>query len=135
VWSNQYASGEGYDVVILATTDPLRVDAAGLQARLDQPDHAPIASALAQVELGGVAGLMSTYAGQASDLRPWLADAQINRDRNLRLQFLAGMANNVYDAGIYEDMLTYRRFPQEMFTGAPEQIEGLRHIMMQRPAP
>jgi hypothetical protein len=44
-------------------------------------------------------------------------------------------ANNVYDAGIYEDMLLYRRFPEEMFTGAPEQIEGLRHIMMQRPAP
>jgi spermidine synthase len=135
VWSNQYASGEGYDAVILATADPLRLDAAGLQARLDRPDHAPIASALAQVELGGVAGLMSTYAGQARDLRPWLADAQINRDRNLRLQFLAGMANNVYDAGIYEGMLMYRRFPEEMFTGAPEPIEGLRHSMMQRPAP
>ena len=27
---------------------------------------------------------MATYAGQARDLRPWLDDAQINTDRNLR---------------------------------------------------
>ena len=39
------------------------------------------------------------------DLRPWLADAQINTDRNLRLEYLAGMANNVYDAEIYQNML------------------------------
>ena len=135
VWSNQYATGGGYDVVMLARSDPLRIDPAALQARLDRPDHERIASALAEVELGGVAGLMSTYAGQARDLRPWLADAQINRDRNLRLQFLAGMANNVYDAAIYADMREYRRFPEEMFTGAPEANEALRHIMMQPPAP
>lgn len=69
------------------------------------------------------------------DLRPWLADAEINRDRNLRLQFLAAMANNVYDAGIYEGMRGHWRFPEEMFTGAPESTEALRHIMMQRPSP
>ena len=45
-------------------------------------------------------------------LRPWLADAQINRDRNLRLQFLAGASLNMYDqAGIYSQMLQYRRYP------------------------
>jgi spermidine synthase len=135
VWSNQYATGEGYDVVMLARPEALRVDPEALQARLNRPDHARIASALAEVELGGVIGLMSTYAGQARDLRPWLADAQINRDRNLRLQFLAGLANNVYDARIHADMLVYRRFPEEMFTGAPELIEGFRPIMMRRPEP
>ena len=135
VWSNQYATGGGYDVVLLARPDPLRIDPEALQARLDRPDHERIAAALKQVELGGVAGLMSTYAGRADDLRPWLADAEINRDRNLRLQFLAGMANNVYDAGIYEGMRGYWRFPEEMFTGVPESTEALRHIMMQRPSP
>ena len=135
VWSNQYASGGGYDVVMLARPDPLRIDPVALQARLDRPDHERIAAALAEVELGGVAGLMSTYAGQAGDLRPWLADAQINRDRNLRLQFLAGMANNVYDPAIYADMRAYRRFPEEMFTGEPEANEAVRQIMMQPPAP
>ena len=66
---------------------------------------------------------MATYAGQARDLRPWLTDAQINTDRNLRLEYLAGMANNVYDAQIYQDMLVFRRFPEEMFTASPEWME------------
>ena len=30
--------------------------------------------------------LFSTYAGKRPDLDPWMADAIINRDRNLRLQ-------------------------------------------------
>ena len=34
--------------------------------------------------------LFSTYAGRASDLKGWLKDAAINRDRSLRLQYLAG---------------------------------------------
>ena len=37
------------------------------------------------------ASLLTTYGGQARDLAPWLADAEINRDSNLRLQYLAGM--------------------------------------------
>ena len=40
IWSNQYASGGGYDVVMLARPEPLRIDPAALQERLDRPDHA-----------------------------------------------------------------------------------------------
>jgi len=133
IWSNQYASGGGYDVVMLAKPEALRFDPAALQARLDRPDHARIADALTQVELGGVDGLMATYAGQARDLRPWLNDAQINTDRNLRLEYLAGMANNVYDAQISQDMLAFRRFPEEMFTTTPEWMERLRRVMERAP--
>jgi hypothetical protein len=80
-----------------------------------------------------VDGLMATYAGQARDLRPWLADAQINADRNLRLEYLAGMANNVYDPQIYQDMLAFRRFPDEMFTASPEWMARLRKVMAVAP--
>ena len=41
------------------------------------------------------------------------------------------MANNVYDAQIYQNILAYRRFPEEMFIGPPEWREGLRQL----PAP
>jgi spermidine synthase len=133
IWSNQYANGGGYDVVMLATPEPLRIDPAALEARLNRADHAAIKDALAQVELGGVDGLVATYAGQARDLRPWLADAQINTDRNLRLEYLAGMANNVYDAEIYQHMLTFRRFPEEMFAASPEWMERLRKVMANAP--
>jgi spermidine synthase len=133
IWSNQYANGGGYDVVLLAKPEPLRIDPTAFEARLNRPDHAAIKEGLDQVELGGIDGLMSTYAGQARDLRPWLADAQINTDRNLRLEYLAGMANNVYDAKIYEDMLGYRRFPEEMFAASPEWVERLRRVMERAP--
>jgi len=134
VWSNQYANGGGYDVIMLAKEQPLKIDAAALDARLNRADHAQIASALSQVELAGVDGLMATYAGQGRDLKPWLADAQINTDRNLRLEYLAGMANNVYDANIYADMLMFRTFPEEMFSGAsPEWMDRLRRVMAQPP--
>jgi spermidine synthase len=133
IWSNQYANGGGYDVVMLAKPGPLEIDPAALEARLNRPDHATIKDALAQVELGGVDGIMAAFAGQARDLRPWLADAQINTDRNLRLEYLAGLANNVYDAQIYQHMLAYRRFPEEMFTTSPEWMERLRRVMAVAP--
>jgi spermidine synthase len=133
IWSNQYANGGGYDVVMLAKPEPLRIDPAALDARLNRPDQAPIKDALAQVELAGVDGLMATYAGQARDLRPWLTDAQINTDRNLRLEYLAGMGNNVYDAQIYQNMLMFRRFPEEMFAAAPEWMDRLRKVMAVAP--
>lgn len=128
IWSNQYATGGGYDVVMLARPEPMRIDPAALQERLDRPDHARIAAALNQVEFTGATGLLATYAGQAADLRPWLADADINTDRNLRLEYLAGMANNVYDPRIYQHILEYRRFPDEMFIGPPEWTERLRRL-------
>jgi spermidine synthase len=129
IWSNQYANGGGYDVVMLAKPEPLVIDPGALQARLDRPDHARVAQALNEVDFPGVRGLMAAYGGQSRDLRPWLVDAEINRDRNLRLQYLAGMANNVYDNRIYQDMLAYWRFPEEMLTGSPEWKERLRQEM------
>jgi spermidine synthase len=133
IWSNQYATGGGYDVVLLAKPGPLQIDPAALEARLNRPDHAAIKDALVEVELGGVDGVMATYAGQARDLRPWLADAQINTDRNLRLEYLAGLGNNVYDPMIYQHMLAFRRFPEEMFTASPEWMERLRRVMAVAP--
>jgi spermidine synthase len=135
IWSNQYANGGGYDVVMLAKPEPLTIDPGALQARLDRPDHARIAQALNEVDFRGVPGLMAAYGGQGRDLRPWLVDAQINRDRNLRLQYLAGMANNIYDNRIYQDMLAYWRFPEEMLTGSPEWKERLRREMAPGHAP
>ena len=60
--------------------------------------------------------MLTTFAGTAADLKPWLADAQINRDRNLRLQYLAGLAAHDYkEAAIYNEMLNYRHYPDKLF--------------------
>ncbi len=64
--------------------------------------------------------LLATYGGQARDLEPWLAGAELNCDRNLRLQYLAGMGLNLYDkAVIYDDMIRYRKFPDKLFPAPP----------------
>jgi spermidine synthase len=71
--------------------------------------------------------LLSTYAGQGLDLRDWLSDAQINTDRNLRLQYLAGMGLNAYQgAAIYNDIVSYRKFPEDLFIASPERKLQLR---------
>jgi spermidine synthase len=135
IWSNEYVNGDGYDVVLLAKPEPLKIDPAQLQARLDRPDHARIAAELNQVEFVGVPGLLATYGGQARDLAPWLAGAEINQDRNLRLQYLAGMGNNVYDNSIYQGLLAYRRFPDDLFAASGEWLERLRQVVARNRAP
>ena len=64
--------------------------------------------------------LLATYAGRASDLAPWLKNADINHDRNLRLQYLAGLGLNLYQADvIYADMLkNVNKLPEDLFTGS-----------------
>jgi spermidine synthase len=101
----------------------IRVDDA--QQRLD--GNPAIAKSLHDVGLWSAVGLFARYAGQAADLKPWLEHAQINRDRNLRLQYLAGMASVLYEEGsIYDDLLFYRRYPEERFIASEESKDALR---------
>jgi spermidine synthase len=74
--------------------------------------------------------MMGTYVARAEDLRNWLRSAQINRDRNLRLQFLAGLALNEYIAPeIFQQIAQHGGEPEEMFTGSPERIRELQAAM------
>jgi spermidine synthase len=115
IWHND-RSGEGYDTVLLGQTEPLAIDVNELQARIR--DHPAVKQSLEDVKFHSALGLLMTYAGQASDLCPWLKNAEINRDRNLRLQYLAGMELNQQKGdSIYKQMLKYRQFPESLFTG------------------
>jgi spermidine synthase len=118
IWSNDHY-GEGYDLVLLGQAEPLKIDADELQERLNRPDHAAVLKSLEDVGFRTVVGMLGTYGGQASDLRPWLEKAEINRDRNLRLQYLAGLELNTDQSNyIYSDMLRFRRFPEELLVGS-----------------
>jgi spermidine synthase len=71
--------------------------------------------------------MFSSYGGRAVDLKEWLKDAKINRDRNLRLQYLAGLSLNLYESGpIYSEILRYRKFPDDLFIGQPATLAALR---------
>jgi len=74
--------------------------------------------------------MLSTYAGRYDDLKPWLRDAEINYDSNLRLQYMAGLALNVSQEGaIYNEMLRYRRFPDNLFAGSEDKVTVLRSML------
>ncbi len=71
--------------------------------------------------------LLTTYAGRNHDLRAWLENAQINTDRNLRLQYMAGLVTNYSEPErVYESFIRYRRFPEDFFLGSPVMRESLR---------
>jgi spermidine synthase len=115
IWAND-ANGKGYDIVMLGQAGPTKINVDDLQDRLDRPDYVDVGVSLRDVGFKTVIDLLGTYGGQWSDLQPWLRGAEINRDRNLRLQFLAGMNPNLYqEESIFDDMETYRRYPKDLF--------------------
>jgi spermidine synthase len=120
------AYGQGYDVVMLAQKDPGPIDLDAIDAKLARPEYRPLVQSLGEVGFYTAAQLMATFAAKRPEIDPWIADAQLNRDRNLRLQFLAGMGMNLYEADrIYRDMAQYRTFPEGLFTGSPARMAQL----------
>ncbi len=132
VWGNPH-EGQGYDLVLLGQADPIRIDVDALQARLESPAYVRVRESLGSIGVQTAVDLLATYAGSGADLRPWLRDAAINRDRNLRLQYLAGLGLNLNDnAPIYREMLQHSRFPDDIFSGSPATIAALRRAVAAR---
>ncbi len=131
IWSND-DMGAGYDLVLLGQVGPLEVDVETLQQRLRRADHQMVAQSLRDVGIRSAFGLVATYAGQSRDLKPWLKPAEINHDRDLRLQYLAGMGLNLKESdSIYTALSSYRRFPDEIFIGSNLWNDALRKALEQ----
>ncbi len=133
IWGNVNTDGEGYDLVLMGQAEPLKIDPKGLQNRLDAPANAAVRESLREAGYPSALDLLSTYAAQASDLRTWMQGAEINRDRNLRLQYLAGFGVNTNAAGvIYDQMLSPAVFPDNLVVGSPESRAALRSLFHRR---
>ena len=129
VWGNT-VNGAGYDLVLLGQVEPLRLDVDALEDRWSRPDYARLAQSLDAVNFHNATDILATYAGRASDLKRWLAGADINDDMSMRLQYLAGMGLNFDSpAAIYADMLGYRRFPRDIFTGSEPRVRTLEGLL------
>jgi spermidine synthase len=125
--------GRGYDLVLVGQAEPAAIDLEAMDARLGRPEYAEVAESLREIGVRSAADLFATFAGDAAMLAPWLAGAEINRDRNLRLQYLAGLGLNQYrQKAIYDGMLAHRRYPAGVFAGTPETLESLRAAMQRR---
>lgn len=134
LFSNEM-NGSGYDAVLLGQVEPEQINVDELQRRLDRPDYQRVKESLLQAGFGTHSGsvgieLLATYAGRAADLGRWMQGAQINTDRNLRLQYLAGLSLNNYAGGeILNGILRHYRFPSEVFFGSSESIQMLRQAL------
>ncbi len=130
IWGNEL-NGGGYDVILFGQKGETKIDVDQIQHRLERNDR--IAKSLGEVGIFSAIELLATYAGQAPDLQPWLADGEINRDWNLRLQYLAGMGLNVDQSRmIYAVMLTYCEFSDDLFVGSKLRKAALKFVIEQR---
>jgi spermidine synthase len=114
--------GKGYDLVLLGQVETTKIDVDAIQAKLQRPEYTPVKRSLQEIGMNSAVDLFSTYAGRKQDLELWLKNAEINHDRNLRLQYLAGLGLNLYQADvIYSDMLRYvTKTPDDLFIAADE---------------
>jgi spermidine synthase len=130
IWANNDDEGEGYDAVLLGPAGPATIDLDRAHQRLIREDYKAVRDSLKSIGCPSELALLATYAGQAKDLAPWLQKAEINLDRNLRLQYLAGLGLNFYEQRlIYADIELYRRFPDELFAGTKEEKLALRRMV------
>ena len=130
IWGNPY-QGQGHDMVLLGQVEPLRIDLDQMEQRFGYRDGSSrIPQSLAEVGMNSPVDLFAAYAGRGSDLKEWLRGAAINHDRNLRMQYLAGLGLNLDDAAaIYAGMLAYRRFPEDVFTSSEGRVYSLREAI------
>jgi spermidine synthase len=130
---------EGYDAVLLGSIDKPKFDVSALNELIEEEAYWPVKESLLEVGFGSggaefessnrnvITDLFSTYAGQAADLGKWMQDAQMNRDKDLRLQYLAGMWFNSYQSTrILQSILADYKYPQNLFAGTEEQILALK---------
>ena len=120
-------NGQGYDLVLFGQLEDGKIDVDAVQARLNDPANAPIANSLREIGINSAVELFGTYAGQRSDMAGWLKDGIINTDRNLKLQYLAGLGLNLYRSdAIYKAMIRDSKYPEGLFVGSPETLSALR---------
>jgi spermidine synthase len=120
-------NGQGYDLVLFGQLGGGKINVDEVQKRLDDPANSAVADSLRQVGINSAIELFATYGGSRRDMQNWLRDAQINTDRNLKLQFLAGLGLNLYQSdAIYQAMKRDAKYPEDLFEGSPETLQQLR---------
>jgi spermidine synthase len=129
------ANGQGYDGVLVGSAEPLTIDVSAIEAKLHTPRFAPVLQSLTDVNYGSAVSLFGTFAAHSSQLANYLSDAQLNRDRNLRLQYLAGMALNHYEQSqIYSDLKANGGWKDGLFRGDAATLAELRGVIGDRVA-
>ncbi len=126
LWAN-LDDGRGYDAVLLGQAEPLRIDLDDMERRVDFRGDSPMSQSLMGAGFDSPVALFATFAASREDLTEWLAGAVINRDRNLRMQYLAGLGmDHDQAAEIFSSMTARTRFHADMFANTEGRLDSLK---------
>jgi spermidine synthase len=129
VWANT-REGLGYDMVFMGQVEPLKINLDEVEQRLARHDYQPVLESMREVGIQSARDLFSTYAGQRSDLGEWTKGADINRDADLRLSYLAGWGiNSALDDYLYRQMLRFRKQADNIFTGSSATVQAQQNAI------
>ena len=128
IWINDRDGAR--DVILFGQVDPTPINVDAVVEQFNRIDNARGARSLRDVGFVSAIDLMSSYAGHGPDLAAWLKGAAINTDRNLRLQYLAGMGLNVNaQEQIHFELMEARRIPSGLFVGSAGTLAELRNAI------
>jgi len=134
LWSND-SGGDGYDAIVLGEANPATYNVDDIETRLSTPQYAAALHSMQDVGFNSSMDLLKTYGGSGNDMAAWLRTSPINRDQDLRLQYLAGFGANLYlEKEIYDQIKDHRTYPDDMFSGSPDKIEELRSVLKAKPS-
>ena len=127
IWHNDLR-GKAYDTVLLGKNGELAIGVTALEKRFGK-----LPAVRASLNLIGIDShwaLLNFYLTRVTDLEPWLVDAEINRDRNLRLQYLAGLAIDSFDSDrILREIRGYKGDARGLFIATQADEPKLRRIL------
>lgn len=93
LWDSD-TTGAGYDLTVLATGDGSPLDWKRMKRTYNS--NPALRESFAHVDFLTIDELFRTCVASGPDLQAYLSDAELNLDRNLRLQYLAGLALDKY---------------------------------------
>ena len=136
LWTHVVGRRRGDDAVLIGQPGPTRIDIRALKARFDGPAYSRVKASLRAIGIKTPLQLFSGYLGREAGLAPWLAGAQINRDRNLRLQYLAGIGKYSFEMReIERELGRFRESPDPLFIASPAWKDKLDRALDDLPGP
>ena len=105
IWSGESRT-KGYDVIAIGTEESsFEPRELGRRAATNPA----VCQSLVEVEINSIQVLQHLFAAYGIDLQDWLRGSQINRDCNLRLQYLAGMSPDGRIAQVMIEQMSIQR--------------------------
>ena len=112
-WSSGDDPRDGYDVVAIGWADNTAIDLAEMQQRIDNNER--LKANLDEVGIGSVPRLFRQYCGNHLTLKRTVENAEINHDRSLKLEYMAGLSLFFQEPdAIYSSITEFIDYPSQL---------------------